>query len=333
MPSLDQRRRRHDALSARLAALSDDQLAALVPETGAWRGNVHGNQSGVVDIDGDKVFVKKLALTDLERANEGSTANLFDLPLFYHYGVGSAGFGAWRELQATLRAGAWALSGEYPGFPLVYHWRVLPRTAPELSAEQLAWLDQAPGYWDDSPAVRGRLEAISAAQSCVALFVEYVPHMLLGWLTGKVVDPTLEATIARLHDQWQDAAAFMNARGLQHFDLNASNLLTDGEELYVADFGLAICEDFDLSPDERAFCEGHRLYDHSYVAWAFGEWLAPREDPPVTLTPALSALVERGRPVAKVFRRFLGALATGSKTAPFPRAELEAALTAPPAPP
>ena len=40
-----------------------------------------------------------------------------------------------------------------------------------------------------------------------------------------------------------------------HFDLHRHNVLTDGEQLYVADFGLAICADFDLAPAERAFFE------------------------------------------------------------------------------
>src|SRR5580698_8393929 len=97
---LDQRQRRFEALSTRLAALHDDELGALVAESGSGRLNIHGNQSRPVELDGTKVFVKKLALTDLEAANAGSTADLFELPLFYHYGVGSSGFGAWRELSA-----------------------------------------------------------------------------------------------------------------------------------------------------------------------------------------------------------------------------------------
>ena len=158
---------------------------------------------GVIDVGGAKVFVKKIALSDLERTaeNEGSTANLFDLPLFYQYGVGSAGFGAWRELRAYRMASAWVLSGECPHFPLIYHWRVLPRTASRLSAEQLAWLNRAPDYWDHSDAVRARLEAISAASASIVLFLEYVPEMqrvwLKGRLTGQPPDAALETAILR----------------------------------------------------------------------------------------------------------------------------------------
>jgi hypothetical protein len=328
---LDHRRRTHAALAARLAALDDDQLTALVPEAGAWRAHFHGGQSGVLAVDGVKIFVKKIALTDLERTaeNQGSTANLFGLPTFYQYGVGSAGFGAWRELQAYQRASAWALSGECPYFPLVYHWRVLPRATPELSEAQRDWLARAPAYWNGSDTVRARLEAITAASASVVLFLEYVPQMLNVWLkdrlNGQRPDAAAEAAILRLHDQLRDTAAFMNDRGMLHFDLNAFNLLTDGEQLYAADFGLALCEDFDLSPAERAFFETHRPYDRDYVTWAVAEWLAPREDPP-QLTPALSALVDRYAPTAKILRTFFKTLSGGSKTTPYPAAELDAAF-------
>src|ERR1700761_2133017 len=164
---LDRRRRAHEALAARLAALSDAELTALMaPHEPSWRASVHGGQSGVFEIDGAAVFVKKISLTDLEqKTGDGrSTANLFGLPLFYQYGVGSAGFGAWRELDACLRAGAWAASGDCPYFPMVHHWRLLAKTAlPALSAEQHAWLERAPRAWDDSQAVRDRLRAISEA--------------------------------------------------------------------------------------------------------------------------------------------------------------------------
>jgi hypothetical protein len=334
---LDDRRRAHDALAARLAALSDDQLAALVPETGAWRASVHGSQSGVVALDGAKVFVKQIALTDLERAagDERSTANLFELPLFYQYGVGSAGFGAWRELNAYLKASAWALAGECPHFPLVHHWRVLPRTQPLLSADQRAWLDRAPDHWDGSAAVRARLKAISAASASVVLVLEHLPHMLHAWLRDRLAAPgpdaAAEAAILRIHDQLQDTAAFMNDRGMLHFDLNAFNVLTDGEQAYVADFGLTLCADFDLSLAERDFFEIHRLYDRGYLAWDFVEQLAPRADPP-DLTPALRARVEQCGPAARVLRRFLGTLSTGSKATPYPAAELAAAFATCPRP-
>ena len=325
---LDRRRGVHGLLSARFAGLSDEQLTGLLDAETSWHAHIHGSQSSVVEIDGAKVFVKKIALSDLERENEGVTANLFGLPGFYQYGVGSAGFGAWRELSAYLRASAWALSGEHARFPLVYHWRVLPRRQrPQLTERQLDWLEQAPAYWGRSDAVRARLDAIAAASATIVLFLEHVPQTLHAWLgeslTGAGVDAALEGRILRLYEQLQDTAAFMNARGMLHFDLHAFNVLTDGEQAYVADFGLALCADFDLSSSERAFFETHRLYDRGFVAWNFLEQLAPRSP---NLTPALDALAERWAPAASVVGAFIEKLGEESKTTPYPAAELEAAL-------
>jgi hypothetical protein len=330
---LERRQRTYEVLATRLAALSDDDLAtALSAEAVSWRVSVHGSQSGVIDVEGATVFVKKISLTDLEQAAEGSTVNLFDLPPFYQYGVGSAGFGAWRELRASLKASAWALSGECPYFPLVYHWRVLPRTAPvPLSAKQSAWLDRAPDYWDQSGAVRRRLKAISDASASIVLFLEFVPETLDEWLKERRVGPRLgdafQADILRFHDQLHDAAVFINDHGMLHFDLNAFNVLTDGQQVYAADYGLALCADFELSPAERAFFETHRLYDRCYVTWAVAEWLAPKADPPI-LPPGVNALVDRCAPVASIFGNFLNTLSTGRKTTPYPAVELEAALAA-----
>jgi len=57
-----------------------------------------GGKSALISIDDTPVFVKKEPLTDLEQLPQHfmSTKNLFDLPPGYQYGVGSAGFGAWR---------------------------------------------------------------------------------------------------------------------------------------------------------------------------------------------------------------------------------------------
>jgi hypothetical protein len=121
----------------------------------------------------------------------------------------------------------------------------------------------------------------------------------------------------------------MNERGMLHFDLNQHNVLTDGERLYAADFGLTLCADFDLSPAERAFFETHRLYDRCYVDWAFVEGLIPEAGPPPVLAPALSARVESCAPVAAILRDFLNALRE-NKTAPYPVSELEAAIAAQP---
>lgn len=330
--AIEERRRRHERIGADLAGLGDDQLAALLPESGTWRDHTHGGRSGAVEVGGTRVFVKHIALTDLERgAGEGATGNLFGLPGYYQYGVGSAGFGAWRELEACLRASRWALAADCPFFPIVHHWRVLPRPPQTITPQLEAWMARAPGYWGGSDVVKARIEAIAAARTSIVLYMEHAPVMLSDWMATRAaagpLDGAAETAALRFIGQMEEAARFMNARGMLHFDLHAQNVLTDGEDIFIADFGLAVCEDFDLSAEERAFFETHRLYDQAYVAYATHRWLAGPRDPQPILTAALAARAARLDPVAKLFGAFLEALGEDKRT-PFPAEALETALPA-----
>jgi hypothetical protein len=89
----------HSAVSTALARYGDDELRALL-DAAEPLGSGIGGTSALLRINGTKVFVKRLPLTDLELRNPRSTANLFELPAFCHYGIGligAPGFGAWRE--------------------------------------------------------------------------------------------------------------------------------------------------------------------------------------------------------------------------------------------
>ncbi|MFE7723127.1 hypothetical protein ACFU44_29320 [Nocardia rhizosphaerihabitans] len=72
---------RHQRLSAFLASRNDFELAELL-DTDRPESVGVGGGSAVVDVDGASVFAKRVPLTDRELAHRGSTANLFDLPVF-----------------------------------------------------------------------------------------------------------------------------------------------------------------------------------------------------------------------------------------------------------
>ena len=57
------------------------------------------------------MFVKRVPVTDLEYENMFSTRNLYDIPTYYNYGFGSAGFGVYRELVTHVKASNWVLAG------------------------------------------------------------------------------------------------------------------------------------------------------------------------------------------------------------------------------
>ena len=86
--SSESRLAKYSVVSNRLACLSDKQLEDLL-KTATGLSVGYGENVGMV-VDGVSVFVKKIPLTDLERKPENirSTANLFNLPMFYQYGIG-----------------------------------------------------------------------------------------------------------------------------------------------------------------------------------------------------------------------------------------------------
>ncbi|MFE4722716.1 protein kinase family protein, partial [Streptomyces sp. NPDC056728] len=153
----------HGAISTSLALCSDRRLRELV-DTAAPIGSGIGGKSALLEVDGTSVFVKQVPLTDLERRPENvrSTADLFKLPVFCHYGIGSIGgpgFGAWRELAVHAMTTNWVIAGDYEGFPLMYHWRVLPGPGQPLP-EELTDVERAVAYWGGGSVVRRRIEAL-----------------------------------------------------------------------------------------------------------------------------------------------------------------------------
>ncbi|MGC4990899.1 protein kinase family protein [Nocardia salmonicida] len=349
--SLPKRLRVHGAVSTALALHSDHALRELVDAAEPIGAGI-GGKSALLEIAGTPVFVKRVPLSDLERQPEHvrSTANLFDVPLFYHYGVGligGAGFGAWRELAVHTMTTNWVLAAEHEGFPLMYHWRVLPDTTP-LPAE-LADIDRTVAYWDDRPQIRHRIEALRDSSASIALFLEYIPNTLHDWLNTQIEagDETTDRACAMVERELTAGTAFMNSRGLLHLDAHFQNILTDGRRLYFADYGLALSSGFDLSPQEAAFFDQHQSYDRGFTATYLSNWLLTalyglrREDretraamvraiaegkPPHGIPEGAAALLTRHAPVATAMSGFMRAFQQASRSTPYPDEEIRRLL-------
>jgi hypothetical protein len=333
----------YGTVATRLSLLSDRQLGAAVAAADPLGSGI-GGRSAKLDVNGTPVFVKRVPLTDAELRPENvrSTANLFGLPMFYQYGVGSAGFGAWRELAVHIMTTNWVIGSEYEGFPLMYHWRMLPDCPPTGFADEFGGIGGAVAHWEGSSAVRERLEAIGRSSTSVMLFLEYVPQTLAAWLAdyheacgdGSPY-PWIEKALAR-------GSAFMSSRGLVHFDAHFRNILTDGRLLYFADFGLALSTGFDLSAVEEEFLLNHLTYDRRYTAGHLlryhlldgmrgdaepetflGEWIAGRK--PDGVPPEIAAIIERNARATVLLDQFHSRLLTQSKRTPFPAAKIERA--------
>ncbi|EHB55125.1 hypothetical protein MycrhDRAFT_2319 [Mycolicibacterium rhodesiae JS60] len=291
-----------------------------------------GGGSELIDVDSVPVFTKRIPLTNREIASRGSTANLFDLPMFCQYGIGGPGFNAWRELAANLSVTGAVLAGETQSFPILYHWRVLPGRSP-VAAEH-ADIDAAVTSQGGSPAVRTRLEALATATCSLVLFCEYIPHPIEDWLR---TNPTDKAVA--VERQLFEIVTFLRDRELLHMDGHFGNIRTDMERIYLSDFGLAISPLFDLSPAERDFTARHVAHDASYAAMRLVNWIVtdvcgvPKGSPaahneyvrqcaarrvPDDVPPTIAAILTRHASTAARMNAFYGRLFHGDVHAAYP---------------
>lgn len=266
----------HTGIATSLALLSDHELAGLVA-SGTPLGSGIGGRSTLVEVDGSRVFVKRVPLTDVERhpENRRSTANLFGMPPYCHYGIGSIpspGLGAWRELAVHEMTTNWVLADAFSGFPLMHHWRVLPEAEHLLPAE-LADMEGAVAYWGGDPGPRRRIEALRTASSSIALFLEYVPHTLHDWLRARLAAGDAEGACRLVEQGLAAVTSFLHAHELLHMDAHFGNILTDGHRLHLSDYGLALSSRFPLTSPEREFFDRHRGYDRAYTSLYLVLWL------------------------------------------------------------
>ncbi len=333
------RRSIYNNIANHLSSLNDKQISILL-ESATVVGNSLGGESALLKFSDKNIFIKKIRLTDIERLpeNQRSTKNLFHLPLYYQYGVGSTGFGAWRELESHILSTEWVITGKCPNFPCLYHWRVLPGSTQTPTQEQLVKLDKDVKYWNDSQAVRERLEANLHASACIILFLEYFPKNLYQWFGDQITqeESVINAACEMIEHDLSKTITFMKSHNFIHFDAHFYNILTDGKHLYFSDFGLAVSSGFELSVEEKEFFNIHCDYDnyssvanylHCIVTHYAGEdkWIESlRElmgEKHEQLPLGLATAIKRYAPTALLMDKFYRGLQK-NKTTTYPVEEL-----------
>lgn len=327
-------------ISTTLSLLNNQQIRELV-ENATALGNGIGGSTALLQLENTFVFVKRIPITELEKSVENfmSTRNVFELPSFFHYGIGSLGHGVWREVAAHKMTTNWVLAKRSESFPLLYHWRVLPNLKQNTSEEVSDLVE----FWG-AKAVQDRIEAIEHAVDCVVLFLEYIPYSLHDWLTEQVAlgEDTASSAFAKVESDLRNAVSFMNANDLLHFDAHFRNILTDGNRLYISDFGLAASTRFELSNSEIEFYKMNKAHDECYVVTEFVNWLIRilggvnshieimdyirrciNGEKSRDLTGSAAVIIERYAPIALVMNEFYSNLISVNRSTPFPVEEIQ----------
>lgn len=331
-------------LSQKLKEIGDSHLASMISTYCSNQPSI-GGQSGVITVDGAKVFVKRIKLTALESepGTKGSTRNLFELPLFYQYGIGSSGFNAWRELRSHQMANEWVSNNECPNFPLLLHWFVQSVPPPSsLGDDAQAAINEAVHFWEENDAVRKRLEALHFSPCELVLFLEYFPQTLNQWLADSFVSSHADDALSLVVAQIDTLSRFLRSKGLIHFDGHFDNVLTDGRQIFLSDFGLALHESFDLNTFEREFFARHLNYDRASFFTSLVYCLLPGarqagtgwgrvlqsylNDKPGELPPDLEQALRQYAPVALTMADFKTSLRQKSKSTPYPSEQMELLL-------
>jgi serine/threonine protein kinase len=159
-----------------------------------------------------------------------------------------------RELVTHIKTTNWVLGGAIANFPLMYHYRIIPFSG--QSADVDADRHKNHVEYRGSNANMGNyvLDRANANYELI-LFLEYIPHVLETWL---------QENPNKLQQSWDDlrgTIAFLRSKKIIHFDAHFRNILTDGDRIYLTDFGLALDKSFALTKDEESFFDRNAFYD------------------------------------------------------------------------
>ncbi len=322
---LAERLNTYSEYSERLSGLTDSSLSQLVDSLEDPKNGIAG-YSGTLNYNGTLIFLKSIPITDFEQVSENfnSTSNLFDLPLFYQYGIGSTGFGAWRELEAHRMASQWVVKKQSQNFPLLYHWRILPSSNSKKST--LADLEKSISFWDNHSSIKNRLIALNETSYELVLFLEYFPMTLNRWLgeQSSKGDAPFIGAIEHTDKSLSQIIHFMKKNNFIHFDMHFENLLTDEAFIYVSDFGLAISKQFELSEEEHLFFKQHQNYDYCSTQMHLLDTIESNlPDLHKCITPKMKVTIDKHSLTAKIISGFYHKLKNKSKQTPYPHVELD----------
>lgn len=264
---------RTDAASTVTSALSgmDDAGVRRLVEGADSFGIGIGGTTKTVRVGDATVFVKQLPLTSSEETDPTATASRLQLPFSAHYGIGCPSNSAGRELAVHELTTRWVQAGLTDFFPLLLGWRIMDlKSEADLSEfDGDAASRQWGAHW---PQIESRLAALKAASRSMVFFLEYVPETLGDLIRRSLDQGTGPEFFPDAVEQILEATAWMNSRGLQHFDVHPGNILVRDGRLLYTDFGLALHQGFELAPEEESGMRAHVGFDRDSALMHLFHW-------------------------------------------------------------
>ena len=254
MDSRDARLARAVAARRAVDALDGEALGHLLTTASSGWG-----LSTRVEVDGCPLFVKAVPVTERELDAGLPTTNLYGIPPSFNYPFGSPGLSVGRELAFARQTTEWVDTGECSLFPILICDHVMQRPQPTRSVS-----GDYSAYRGDVGSMSDYLQDRAAATSALVLVYED----LADCAADRIV--TSPSDVGWIVDDVEHAIAFLQARGVVHFDVDLFNVVTDGERAYLADHGLVMDPTFDLSTEERQFLARNRHFDRGNLCLAVG---------------------------------------------------------------
>ncbi|MDZ8188685.1 MAG: hypothetical protein RMX96_28005 [Nostoc sp. ChiSLP02] len=252
------RTKRYFQLSSQLAGLDNSQLHSLFDDSESGTSSLSLGRNYTIVLGQFKVFVKRIPITNIEYENLFSTKNLYNLPTYFNYGVGSIGLNVFRELVTHIKTTSWVLEGAIASFPLMYHYRIIPFSGVRKDADienHKTFVE----YWGNNASIENYALDRANANYELILFLEYIPYILATWLQEN------PSQLQKCLDELHKTITFLRTKGIIHFDAHYYNILTDGKRTYLTDFGLVLDRSFALAQDEESFFEQNQFYDYGEI--------------------------------------------------------------------
>ena len=254
----------YNKLSNKLVTLTDKELLELTniqSEIKKW------GDHGVIKLEGNNIFFKKLPLSDKFELSQFNTKNLYNIPVNCNYGFGSAGINPWRELITHIKTSNFVLTREIENFPLLYYYRIIKDDSHNFENgmnEKLLERFNFKNY-------HLYLEERAKCKYKIVMFLEYIPNMLFKFINNDI------NYVKYFFKESTKILDFLQTNGILHLDTHWGNYLVDNNgKLYLTDFGIVLDKKFDLDEKEKLFMKKNKLlpyyyrFESVYVHFSYG---------------------------------------------------------------